>query len=105
MATAITGMTPINLAYEILQSLVSPDADLHRAGRWLLRVESHQGSEGEAAVWPPIRLSARCTAPRLRSLRAADPIIGTLHDSAVAIVSARFIPEILSTGNAIDVRF
>jgi hypothetical protein len=36
---------------------------------------------------------------------AADPIVGTLHDSAVAIASARFIPEILSTGNAIDVRF
>jgi hypothetical protein len=35
---------------------------------------------------------------------AADPIIGTLHGSAVAIASARFIPEILSTGNAIDVR-
>lgn len=36
---------------------------------------------------------------------AADPIIGALHGSAVAIASARFIPEILSTGNAIDVRF
>jgi hypothetical protein len=36
---------------------------------------------------------------------AADPIIGTLHGSAVVIASARFIPEILLTGNAIDVRF
>jgi hypothetical protein len=35
---------------------------------------------------------------------AADPIIGALHGSAVAIASARFIPEILSTANAIDVR-
>jgi hypothetical protein len=31
--------------------------------------------------------------------------VATLHGSAVAIASARFIPEILSTGNAIDVRF
>jgi hypothetical protein len=36
---------------------------------------------------------------------AADPIAGTLHGSAVAIASAQFIPEILSTGNAIDARF
>jgi len=58
-------------------------------------------------VWPAIFAAAYAAGvpTDLVGASAADSIIGTLHGSAVAIASARFIPENLSTGNAIDVRF